>query len=230
MIKIFELLIRDPRHSAESFMSQLSAASSHLRTAQGVRGFTVQQALRLPARADIVQLNIPANLDAFVEVWADDVASYRRALTTPAGRAWSVARGALMHSAKTLVLDEHALIEVPRPRPPTRNNAFLTRNARFTPEQFRHEWHVGHGQMCRTVPYLKGFVPCDVLELLPQTDVPEMKTDSIEGVAQAYFDSPEDELAMIRTPEAKLWFAHGAETFGLIKAFGARETVAAVPG
>ena len=115
------------------------------------------------------------------------------------------------------------------PRPPTRNNAFLTRNARFDADAFRYEWHIGHGDMCKAVPYLRGFVPCDVIAVLPQGEVPELQTDPIEGVAQAYFDKLEDEMAMIQTPEAKAWFAHGAITFGLIKAFGARETVAVMP-
>jgi quinol monooxygenase YgiN len=229
MIKIFELLVRKPGQTAEAFLDALTAAAGQLGDAPGVKGYDVQVALGLPARTDIVQLDVPSAVDAFVEVWADTVEDYQAAMASPAGAAWRKARAALVAEAKTLVLQEKPKIPVPQDRPPRRNNAFLTRHARFTPEEFRYEWHIGHGDMCLVVPYLKGFVPCDVIDVLPQTDVPELQTDQIEGIAQAYFDTLEEEMAMIKTPEAKAWFAHGAQTFGLIKAFGAIETVSAPP-
>lgn len=229
MIKIFELYKRKAGLDAQSYLSRLTQAAQHLAQAKGLNGWTVQESLSLPARKDIVQLNVPGDVDAFVEIWAANIDAYQQELNTTAGKAWRSARAELVANAKTLVLEEHPLIDVPTPRPPTRNNAFLTRHANFTPEQFQHEWLVGHGEMCKTIPYLKAFVPCLVVGTLAQQDVAELVTDNIEGIAQAYFNTPEEEIAMIKTPEAKLWFAHGAETFGLIKAFGARELVVKLP-
>lgn len=229
MIKVFELFVRKPELDLEDYLERLSAAAAGL-PAAGARGYIVQRALPLPARADIVQLNVPSSVDAFLEIWADDLDSYRAALASRESEPWRSARAALVLQAKTLVLVERPQIPVPTPRPPARNNAFLTRHQRFTLLQFRHEWHVGHGHMSQHIPYLRGFVPCDVIEVVPQQGgVAELQTDAIEGIAQAYFDSAEDEMAMIRTPQAKEWFAHGAQTFGLIKAFGAREVAAVVP-
>jgi hypothetical protein len=211
-------------------LSGLTDAAACLKAVRALRGFNVQEALPLPARKDIVQLNVPADVDGFAEFWVDDVADYAAAMDDPAAADWRAARARLCGAARTLVLRENPLIPVPADRPPTRNNAFLTRNARFeTSEAFLHEWLIGHGAMCLTIPYLKAFVPCVVTDRLPPMDLPELPTDEIEGIAQAYFDTPEDEIAMIQTPEAKEWFAHGAITFGLIKAFGARETVASIP-
>lgn len=230
MIKIFELLIRAGGVSHEEMLTGLTKAAAGLKDVRGLRGFDVQEALPLPARKDIVQLNVPADVDAFVEFWVDDAVAYQAAMEQPAAEAWRTARAKLCGAARTLVLRENPLIPVPVDRPPTRNNAFLTRNARFrTSEDFLHEWLIGHGDMCLTIPYLKAFVPCVVTDRLPPIDLPELETDEIEGIAQAYFDTPEDEIAMIQTPEAKEWFAHGAITFGLIKAFGARETIASIP-
>lgn len=230
MIKIFELLIRKPDIAHEDFLAQLTDAARSLSGVPGLYGYDVQEALPLPARKDIVQLNVPTDVDAFVEIWADDAAAYEAAMASKEASVWRTARAALCGAAKSLLLQDNPLIAIPVNRPPTRNNAFLTRNSKFaTREDFLHEWIVGHGDMCLTIPYLKAFVPCVVTGTLPQRDVPEMEMDAVEGLAQAYFDTPEDEIAMIQTPEAKLWFAHGAETFGLIKAFGARETVAQIP-
>lgn len=229
MIKIFQLLVPRSGQGAETFVARLTEAARPLVGAEGLAGFDVQQALPLPARKDIVQLDVPAAVEAFVEFWVEDDATYDAFLDSAAGRRWREARAEVTQAARTLVLVERPKIPVPAERPATRNNAFLTRHARFTPEEFRHEWHVGHGDMCLSVPYLKAFVPCDVVATLPERDVVELRMAEVEGIAQAYFDTPEDEIAMIQTPEAKAWFAHGAETFGLIKAFGARETIASAP-
>lgn len=225
MIKIFELLRRRDGVDHDACLAGLT------RGAAGLGGcYTVQEALPLPARKDIVQLAIPGDIDAFVEIWCADVAAYQALMASEAGRAWRVARAAVVGEARTLVIEERAIMPVPADRPPARNNAFLTRHPRFPDQQaFLDEWLVGHGDMCLSVPYLRGFVPCVVLDVLPQTDVAEMVMAQVEGIAQAYFDTPEEEMLMIQTPEAKEWFAHGAITFGLIKAFGARETAARIP-
>lgn len=230
MMKIFELLIRKSGVSHEDCLSILTAGGATLRNAPGVHGFTVQEALPLPARKDIVQLDIPADVDAFAEIWIDNQETYDALMASDASAEWRQARMEACAAARTLLLRENPLIPVPADRPPTRNNAFLTRNPRFdTKDAFLHEWLVGHGDMCLTIPYLKAFVPCVVEATLPSRDIPDMQTDAIEGIAQAYFDTPEEEIAMIQTAQAKEWFAHGAITFGLIKAFGARETATKIP-
>lgn len=230
MIKIFELLRRIDGADHETCLAGLTAAADGLGGMPALRGFTVQEALPLPARKDIVQLSIPADVDAFVEFWFDDAAAYAAAMESEAGRAWRKARAAVVGSARTLVVEERAIMPVPARRPPARNNAFLTRNPRFADKQaFLDEWLVGHGDMCLSIPYLRGFVPVVVMDVIAQADVAELEMDEVEGIAQAYFDTPEEEMLMIQTPQAKEWFAHGATTFGLIKAFGARETAARIP-
>jgi len=229
MFKLFELHVRMPGLGKDEFLEQLTAAAAALDGVSTCRGYTVQEALPLPARKDIVQLDVPSEVDAFVEVWTDNPARHARALTGTEGEAWRRARAALSEQARTLVLEEHPLISVPEPRPAARNNAFLTRHPDLTREAFLHEWLDAHGEMCRGIPYLRAFVPCVVVDEVPETDIGHLKGGEIHGIAQAWFDSQEEEFAMIQTPEAKEWFAHGAVTFGLIKAFGARETLARVP-
>ncbi|WP_068086456.1 hypothetical protein [Novosphingobium rosa] len=230
MLKMFELLRRRDGVDHDACLAGLTQAAAALAGAPGVPGYTVQEALPLPARKDIVQLEIPADVDAFVEIWCQDEAAYAALLASPAGQSWRQGRAAVVGAAKTLVIEERAIMPVPAARPPARNNAFLTRHARFADKQaFLDEWLVGHGDMCLAVPYLRGFVPCVVQGELPQQDVAELAMAQVEGIAQAYFDTPEEEMLMIQTPQAKAWFAHGATTFGLIKAFGARETAAKIP-
>jgi hypothetical protein len=230
MIKIFELLRRADGVDHDACFASLTDAGQGLIGAPFLHGFTVQEALPLPARKDIVQLAIPADVDAFAEFWCDDLAAYHTFLASDAGQTWRKARAAAVGAARTLVIEEQGIMPVPAKRPPARNNAFLTRNARFaTHQDFLDEWLVGHGDMCLSIPYLRGFVPCVVVGDVAQADVDELEMDAVEGIAQAYFDTPEEEMLMIQTPEAKAWFAHGAITFGLIKAFGARETVFAIP-
>lgn len=229
MLKIFELYVtRNPADEA-ALGALAEAAGAFAQSCPHVAGFTLQSANPVPARKDIVQLAVPAEVDAFAEFWVADEAAWHAALGTEAGKAWRAVRTVTIACANTLLVQEHALIPVPDPRPGCRNNAFLTRNPALSEEGFMNEWVGEHGAMCHAIPYLRGFVPCKVLTRLPELDVTPMECADIEGIAQAYFDSPEEELQMIGTPEAKEWFAHGAITFGLIKAFGARELSVAIP-
>lgn len=228
MIKIFELLIL--KSDTDKAIAALAEATQEFAAqSDGILGFTVQSANPVPARKDIVQLAVPAEVDTFAEFWVADEGTWQSVLDSDPGRRWRAARAAVVEQAATLVTHEHTLIPVPEPRPGCRNNAFLTRNPSLSEEEFLDAWVGEHGKMCLSIPYLRGFVPCKVSARLPQVDVAEMDCAEIEGIAQAYFDNPEEEMMMIATPEAKEWFAHGAITFGLIKAFGAVELAAVSP-
>lgn len=229
MLKIFELFITKTPEAGERLTALAKAARQFAAASPAIAGFTVQAAVPVPSRKDIVQLAVPAQVDSFAEFWVESEAGWQAALESEAGKAWRTARAATVEEAVTLLTREYVLIPVPEDRPACRNNAFLTRHSSLDEAGFMNEWVGEHGQMCHRIPFLRGFVPCKVLERLPQTDVAEMNCAQVEGIAQAYFDTPEQELEMIGTPEAKAWFAHGARTFGLIKAFGATETATQVP-
>ena len=224
MIKIIDLYVRKSGLNAEEFVSYLTQVHGiKAKDVPGVHGYNVQQALPLPERTDIIQLKLP-QLDGFAEIWVDDLDTYYALQQSPQGSAWFADRLHFVGAMKSLVTKEDPIVPVPKARPKARNNAFLNKNPNHNMDDFLHNWHIGHGPTAKTIPYLKGFVLCDVIdEILPE-DMAAIDSDPIHGCAQAFFDSPEDELKMIATPEAKAWFKHGAATFGHIKAFGSRET------
>jgi uncharacterized protein (TIGR02118 family) len=210
--------------SKEQFVTYLIEKHAPMaKSIPGIRAYNVQEALPVPSRKDIVQLKLP-ELDGFAEIWVEDINVYQAMKKSREGREWFADRLNFVGAMKSLVTKEDIVVPVPRPLTMARNNAFVNKNPAYTMEEFIYHWHVGHGPSAKTMPYLKGFVLCDVIDEILPDDITAVESDIIHGCAQAFFDSPEEELKMIATPEAKEWFKHGAVTFGNIKAFGAKET------
>ncbi len=223
MLKTLDLFVCREGMSHGDFMSYWQDKHAPIaRGLPGLKGYILSIIQEEPGRPDIPQLAMP-KISAVQELWFESLEARQVALADAAWQEWFADRANFAAAMKTFLLKEDVIVALPSPRPAAKNYAFLNKNPSFTDEKFRHEWHVGHGPMGKNVPYLKGFVPCDVVAELGQSDVPTFKCDVVDGVAQAYYNSAEEELMMLKTPEAKEWFRHGAETFGLIKPFGMTE-------
>lgn len=230
MVKIIELIQRkNSLSAAECTRHMLCEFAPRAKDFPVIKGFNVAEAFPVPARPDVVQLGLPDDLGGFAETWVDSVQDYQQAAAEPPMRGWLAERAAFAEAIRAFVVTEDVILPVPASGADTRNNAFLTRAAGKTAQQFRAEWHGEHGAMARGIPYLRGFVLCDIIGEFPPVGVAALGGPEVEGVAQAYFANPEDEGLMIATPQAREWFRHGAETFGLIKAFAAHQTVIVPP-
>jgi Methylmuconolactone methyl-isomerase len=222
MTKIIELHTRKDGLGQAEFMARLR---DHALLAQGYDifdGYNVQEALPIPERPDIVSLRLPEPVGGFIEYWVPSLERYEDETRQTDMASWLAARRAFAGGARCFVVEEDEI--VPPAGLVARNNAFLTKKDGLTTPEFLAAWHGAHGRMAHDIPYLRGFVLCDVVSEREPDGVPAIDGPAIDGVAQAFFDSREDEGRMVATPEAKEWFAHGAETFGLIKAFGSVET------
>lgn len=229
MIKTLDLFVAKNGMDRDAFTK--AWADTHAPKAAGLpglKGYILSHIVEEPGRPDIPQLAMP-QIAGVQEMWFDSLEARQEALVKPEWRDWFAERAGFASAMKTFLVKEDVIVPVPTPRPAAKNYAFLNKNPEFDDAKFRYEWHVGHGPMGKNVPYVRGFVPCDMVAELGQSDVPTFAADVIEGVAQAYFDSAEEELMMLKTPEAQEWFKHGSETFGLIKPFGMVETVIITP-
>lgn len=225
MIKTLDLFVRSPGLSEADFRKAWQETHARrIAALPGLKGYILSVIVEEPGRPDIPQLKMP-KIAGVEEMWFESLEQRQALMAMPQWREAMAARAGFAGAMKTFLLKEDPIVPVPRPRPPAKNYAFLNKNAEFTDAQFRHEWHVGHGPMGKDVPYVMGFVPCDIVAELGQADIPIFAADVIEGVAQAYYNSAAEELMMLKTPEAKEWFKHGAITFGLIKPFGMTEIV-----
>jgi hypothetical protein len=188
----------------------------------GLRGLIVHEIVREMIRADIPTLLIGDPIDAIIEWWADDATT----------------RGALMSLLPTSVarlkafLVEPDLIipfKMPRADIKIKTMAFLCRKDGELLQTFRHHWHDGHGGMARVVPFLQGFILNDIVGTQERADVPAIEFGNADGVAEGWLESPEAQQLMIATPEAKVWFKDGSQTFGQIKSFLTREIIVVDP-
>jgi hypothetical protein len=83
---------------------------------------------------------------------------------------------------------------------------------------FRSEWIVVHGPMAKKVPYLRGFTVSQRLSDSPVPGVPVLIMDGpLDGFTDSWVDDVEARAKMVASPQAKEWYAHGAEIFGKIR-------------
>jgi hypothetical protein len=230
MLKTIELLMRRDSLSHEQFMAGLmNDYAPAARSVPGLRGFIAHSIVREMTRPDIPVLNISSPIDAIIEYWADDEAARSQLLGSDAGRAWSARGAALIGRARALTARAHPLITVATPRPAIKTIAFLCRRSGENLQTFLHHWIDGHGGMARVVPYLQGFILNEVLSTETRVGMPAVEMDAADGFAQGWLASPAAQQKMIATPEAKVWFADGAQTFGQIKSFLTSETIIIPP-
>ncbi len=230
-VKIIALLARRSGTSREDFQhAWMHDHAGKASTIPGLIGYAVEDVTAGPSRDDISHLTIDATVDGIAEFRFATIDGANTGLQSAAGQAWLREMAGFVGSAKTFAAHEDIIVTVDTSPPPQlRNYAILNRKPGMTTAVFRNDWHKVHGDMAIHVPYLRGFVLADVFgdvdSSLQAVEIPIIPTESVDGIAEAYFDSTEDQAKMRQTPEAKAWFAQGAATFGRLASFNARETV-----
>jgi hypothetical protein len=220
MQKTIALLVQKESLAEGTLARQLMAEfATAAKSVVGVRGLIVHEIVREMTRADIPVLLIGDRIDAIVEYWGDSAARTMVLQLLPD----SVAR------LKAFDAQEDVIIPLKKPRAAIKTIAFLCRKQGEELGVFRHHWHDGHGGMARVVPYLQGFMLNDITGVAARSDIPAIAFGNPDGFAEGWLESPEAQQKMVATPEAKAWFADGAQTFGQIKSFLTRERVVIEP-
>ena len=230
MVKTIEVFLKKGEISKEDFIAKLKAHGEGAKAIKGIKGYIVNEVVPSPPRLDIAQFRIPL-LDAIVETFYDDIEALRAVRDGDNMKAFLASRADFVGSMKTLLTLEHIIIDPGvENRPSVKNFAFLNRRPGMTLPEFLNEWIVLHGPMSLKVPHQGGFVPNEVLAVIPNSDGFDLiDTDYIEGVAVANFVSTETQALMRASDEAKEWFKHGGVTFGTVFGQSARETVIIAP-
>jgi len=229
MVKQIDLLVRRPELSPTEFLAALLEENAPAaRALPQVRGYVVNRLIPHTQAATVGLLFLPA-FDVITELWFDSLEALRAARRDPAFRAWWEARQTLLSRQCSLAAEEHPVVIPAGARPPLKNINFNSRKLGLTLEEYRAEWLGRHSDLAHTVPHLEGFANDEVLCELPQAGVERLETAYIQGIAIAQFQSDEQQNAMIASPEAKAWFAHGRQTFGCCHAYSAWESVIVPP-
>jgi EthD domain len=104
------------------------------------------------------------------------------------------------------------------PRPQIVGLSIVMRPDSVPEADFRSEWIVVHGPMAKKVPYLHGFTVSQRLSDSPVPGVPVLIMDGpLDGFTESWGDDVEARAKMVASPQAKEWYAHGAEIFGKIR-------------
>ena len=102
--------------------------------------------------------------------------------------------------------------------------SLLRRKDGMSREEFLRHWN-DHLPMSRSVPGLRRYVICHIVDQPVRPDVPAWDIGELDGIAETWYDSREAAALVGQTPEARRWFAHGASFIGLQKTIVVEEEV-----
>ena len=94
----------------------------------------------------------------------------------------------------------------------------LTRKPHLTHARFVDHWLNIHGPLALAVPGVRRYVQSHIVGTRTRPDIPETQID-VDGIAEMWFDTAEDQQRAAASPEMKILTDDGALFIGQIKSF-----------
>lgn len=219
IIKTVTIVSRPVGSSPERFIRRLLTEYAPLaKRLPNQRGLIISGVVKAQRRNDVKLLEV-GPFDAIIDAYYASVADQERAASSIAGRALDAATSRLVGTARRFVTRETVIVPLPvGARPEVVGLSFVMRPRGISVAGFRHEWIDVHGPMAKQVPYLRGFTVSERLSdgIVPSV-TPLIMDGPLDGFTESWVDNVEGRANMVATPQAKRWYAHGAEIFGKIR-------------
>ena len=107
--------------------------------------------------------------------------------------------------------------------------SLINRKTGVSHADFTKHWLTIHGPMAAQVPEVAGLVLNEVLSPSPPATIPVIhELDDIDGIAESWHK--DTSYAAVTSPEAKRWYADGADLIGLARGYYTQEHVIIEPG
>jgi uncharacterized protein (TIGR02118 family) len=232
MIKSISLLARPAHLSHDDFVRHwvdVHVPMSH--QVPGLAGYTISHIAETLTHPHAPLIRMPREIDGIAETWADNTEAQSRMAASPAAQTWFADGATFIGHIKSFRTEETVFINPVRgPAPVVKAISFIARKDSYSLDAFLRHWIDIHGTMALTVPGLRGFVLSRIIAEPSRADVPTMPiSPSIDGIAEAWFDSHEARLQMAQTQEAQRWFADGGLFIGQITSYLTTEQVVIAP-
>jgi hypothetical protein len=218
-VKTVTIVSRPDDATSEQFIQRLQDEYAPLANKlPGQRGLIISGVVKAQPRDDVKLLQI-GSFDAIIESYYSSLTNQERAAASPEGKALDAAMAHLVGTARRFVTRETVIIPLPSgARPQIVGLSFVMRPDSVSEADFRNQWIVEHGPMAKKVPYLRGFTVSQRLSDSPVPGVPTLIMDGpLDGFTESWVDDVDARAKMIASPQAKEWYAHGAEIFGKIR-------------
>ena len=228
LVKTITFQQRRPGQSHADFMRYwMEAHAPLMRKAPGVRGVIFTEILGpTNQRKDIAIAADQIDLDGVIETWRLD----GPAPTDPAGveaerKAHEDGRN-YVGQLKGFRVQENVLVR------PARGGkgllSLLYRKPDVSHADFTQHWLTIHGPMASQVPEVAGLVLNEVLAPSPPGDLPVIHAlDAVDGIAESWHK--DTTYGAVTSPEAKRWYADGADLIGLARGYYTQEHVIMAP-
>ncbi len=232
MIKSISLLGRRDHLSHDAFVRHwvdIHVPMSH--QVHGLDGYVISHITDTLTHPHAPLIRMPREIDGIAETWADTAESQARMAASAEAQTWFADGAQFIGHVKSWRTEEIAIIPPVRgPAPVVKVISFIARKDSYTHEAFLRHWIDTHGAMAREVPGLRGFVLSRIIGEPSRPDVPSMQvTPAVDGIAEAWFDSPGAREAMAQSAEAQRWFADGGLFIGQITSYVTTEQVVIAP-
>jgi uncharacterized protein (TIGR02118 family) len=232
MIKSISLLARRDHLSHDEFVRHwvdIHVPMSH--DVPGLDGYAISHITDTLVHPHAPLIQMPRQIDGIAETWADSADSQARMAASPEAQTWFADGAKFIGHVKSWRTEETTIIRPARgPAPIVKVISFIARKDSYTHDDFLRHWIDTHGTMALGVPGLRGFVLSRIIAEPTRPDVPSMQlSPPIDGIAEAWFDSPQARKSMAQSAEAQRWFADGGLFIDQITSYVTTEQVVIAP-
>jgi hypothetical protein len=218
-VKTVTVVARPASTNHNQFVAKLEAEYGPLAAVlPSQKGLIISSVVMAQPRSDVVQLGI-SPYDAVIESFFASPADQTGAVTSATGVATDAALARLVGTAHRFVTRETVVVPLPAGvRPKVVGLTFVMKPPAVSDAEFRNEWIVVHGPMAQQVPHLQGFTVSERISDGAVPGVPSLPMDGpLQGFTESWVADVASRAAMVATPEARKWYAHGAEIFGKVR-------------
>jgi uncharacterized protein (TIGR02118 family) len=187
MIVRMGLLTRKPGITTEQFRRHWRTIHGPLAARMpGLRRYQQNHVVGAsPARADGLPEGL--RLDGISELWFDDVASMRAAVTSDAYRAVAMDEPNFATGTKVIVAEQNVVVPLPPAGPLVKCMSALARAPGVEPADFRRAWGDAPAALVARLPGLVGYTRNVVVERASAGQPASFDAVPVDGIAELWF-------------------------------------------
>ena len=218
VIKTMSLLARKPDQSHQEFMTYWLAIHALLgRALPNLRGLICTEITGATNQRTDIATAGDVQIDGIAQIW-----SVPNAKPTIDERRWYGDRAHFAGQIRDFQVQETEFV-----RPPRGGKGLvsvITRKPKDSHENFVKHWLGVHGPMASQVPEVAGLVLDEVIASADPPDVARLPgLEDVDGIAESWHK--DTSYAAVTSPEAKRWYADGADLIGLARGYYTQEHV-----
>lgn len=226
MIKTIGFIKRRPELSHAQFIDHWTNVHAEMAKAfPQIHRYHLNYVREEPRRDGMPSWDIRGEIEGIAEIWYDDLQTWQAFRSSPEAIAWRADGAKFIGQVLVLRVEERPFVEF-KGTAGVKSIGLLGRKDGLTRQQFADHWRNIHAPMGKNYPQIRRYHINNVVEALTPSDAPSWGLrDSIDGIAEIWFDDQETRKQYGTSPQALEWRADGALFIGRIFPFVVEENI-----